>query len=93
MKRIMVNLDDPIGHLVEQKAAEQRRSTSSYIALIVENDLRLSGLLSATPPPAFQEFMAKAQAEAASDPALLRTLETALRRHHRRRGQPARLAS
>jgi hypothetical protein len=45
MKRIMVNLDNTVGKMVERKANEQKRSTSSYVAILIENDLRAAGML------------------------------------------------
>lgn len=45
MKRVMVNLDDKPGELLEQKAAAEKRSASNYIAMLVEADLRAAGLL------------------------------------------------
>lgn len=39
MKRVMVNLDNTLGQKLEKKAAEQRRSISSYVGLLIEADL------------------------------------------------------
>ncbi len=83
MKRIMVNLDDSVGELVERKAQEQKRSTSSYVALLVESDLRAAGLLDAPTSTALTEFMAKVEAAAAARPLLVARLEAALRRELR----------
>lgn len=84
MKRIMVNLDDTAGDLLEKKAAADKRSTSSYVALLVEADLRAAGLLAAAEPePALQAFFAKVSAAAAASPRIVPRLEATLRRQLR----------
>lgn len=45
MKRVMVNLDDETGELLEAQAARDKRSISAYVGKLVEIDLRSSGLL------------------------------------------------
>lgn len=57
MKRVMVNLEDPIGELAERKADKDRRSMSGYIALLVEKDLAQSGMM---PGTAHSEILAAA---------------------------------
>lgn len=49
MKRIMVNLDGESGRLIEERARHEKRSASSYIAILIERDLRASGLINANP--------------------------------------------
>jgi hypothetical protein len=90
MKRVMVNLDDNAGDLLEQKATAEKRSASSYIALLVEADLRAAGLLApASPPPALQEFVAQVGAAHATNPAILKPLKATLVRATRGRRSPA----
>lgn len=45
MKRVMVNFDDSTGEMVATLAARDKRSVSSYLAVLVERDLRASGLM------------------------------------------------
>lgn len=45
MKRIMVNLDLSTAEILETRAAQEKRSASNYIALLVERDLRAAGLI------------------------------------------------
>lgn len=52
MKRVMVNLSDETGRLIESKAAAEKRSASAHISLLVENDLRQSGHLASDDAPA-----------------------------------------
>lgn len=62
MKRVMVNLDDTTGELFDQKIQAERRSASSYIVLLVEQDLRAAGLLAPVPTPDRKEVLAKVTA-------------------------------
>lgn len=78
MKRIMVNLDDPVGELVEKKALEQKRSASSYVALLVEADLRANGLLSDQPADAALAARIASALAAAPDAASRTRLEVEL---------------
>ncbi len=45
MKRVMVNLDDVTGEMLEQRADSERRSASSYVAILIDRDLRAAGLI------------------------------------------------
>lgn len=47
MKRVMVNLDDATGDLVEAQARRDGRSASGYIARLVLKDLESAGLINA----------------------------------------------
>lgn len=49
MKRVMVNLADAYGALLEARAKKEKRSASSYIGLLIEKDLAAAGLIEGTP--------------------------------------------
>lgn len=72
----MVNLDDTVAGLVEQKSAAEKRSVSSYLALLAEKDLRAAGLIDG-------ESAARAELNAIAEeiglPAALDTLRRKLR--------------
>ena len=90
MKRVTVNLPDNIGQILEQKSASEKRSASSYLALLVENDLRATGHLSASAPDAkLAEFIAKLTAAHAASPRVIPRLEATLRRSLRQKKDAA----
>lgn len=85
MKRVMVNLDDKAGDLLEQKASAEKRSASSYIALLVEADLRAAGLLVADDESANAEFITKVHTAIAAQPELKDDIERIIARGGRDR--------
>jgi hypothetical protein len=89
MKRIMVNLDEKPGELLEARAAEQKRSVSSYVALLVEQDLREAGLISDDSAEDDDKFWAKAKAAARKDKTLKSRIADMIPQSTRRRLVPA----
>ena len=61
MKRVMVNFSEREGQMIERRAAEEKRSASNFIALLVQRDLTQAGLLK----PEKKHAAALAEAEAA----------------------------
>lgn len=46
MARITISVEESIVAKADRRAKEQKRSLSSYVALLIEEDLRAAGLLS-----------------------------------------------
>lgn len=45
MARLTISLPDPLAKKATVHARNQKRSASSYVSLLIENDLRAAGLL------------------------------------------------
>jgi hypothetical protein len=81
MERITVNLSDDVGGKLKSKADAANRTTSNYVALLIEKDLRDAGLL----PPSDDEtvFHAKLNEAIKQDKTLREKIEKLLKRDQR----------
>ena len=85
MARITISLPENLAESAAFRAAAEKRSASSYVALLIERDVQAH----APPPPALAEFVAKLQAAHAASPGILGRLESALRRELRHKKSAA----
>jgi hypothetical protein len=84
MARLTISLPEELATAAATVAATQKRSASSYVALLIEDDLRRVGALGfGEPTAALAEFMAKATPAIAANPAVLTKLEETLRKSQR----------
>jgi hypothetical protein len=85
MKRVMVNLDLESGKFLEDRAAVQKRSVSSYVALLIEQDLRAAGLLPENQMKDDQRFWEKVRAAAQRNPKLKQRITVSVQQSERER--------
>lgn len=84
MARITISMPDETGAKAEIRATSQKRSVSSYISLLVEQDLRSVGML-ADGPADHGPLLAKLTAALKAQPALAEEVQQFLKRATRRR--------
>jgi hypothetical protein len=84
MGRLTISLPETLASAAAKRAAAQKRSTSSYVAILIEDDLREAGILNAGEPDT-AELLAKLQAALDQNPALRPELDALLRRSTRAR--------
>lgn len=65
MARLTISIPETLAAGATELAARNKRSTSAYVALLIETDLRAAGLLPVDPLGSEAEIFSKLQAELA----------------------------
>lgn len=85
MARITISLPENLAAAAAQRAIAEKRSASSYVALLIEQDARASGLLPADTAAAQAELIAEIQAAILQQPDILPEIKKLIRAKRRTR--------
>lgn len=85
MARLTVSLPEELAQSAAARAATEKRSASSYVALLIERDVAAHGPAS----PELQEFFGKVRAAHAANPTVVKRLDAELHRATRHRRKAA----